>query len=152
MTHLLKRVLNYVGYYQCFIPNFSAVAILINEFMKRGRSVYELEGHCSESFEQLYRTLCSSSILVCPTSNLPYFLCTDLGEESLCTMLAQPYVTDCALSYLTDSGKGFINFKLLQILNLLDIKPIKTSIYIANNNGQLERFLLFRVSRLEKVV
>ena len=54
----------------------------------------EWDDCCSDSFEYLKRASFSSSILVCFNLNLLYYLYLDLSEESLSTMLVQPYVID----------------------------------------------------------
>ena len=79
-TCFLKMSLGLKGYYRHFIPNFSAKAVPLNEFIKRGISVSEW-GDCMGSFEHLRRALCSSSILICPNLILPYYLYTDFSEE-----------------------------------------------------------------------
>ena len=50
MTNHLKSILDSVVFYWNFILNFSAIATLLNELTKRGRSVSEWDDDCSGSF------------------------------------------------------------------------------------------------------
>jgi hypothetical protein len=77
-----------VGYYRRFIPNFSNVAKLINELLRKG-SKYIWNDSCDEAFKVLKKLLTTWPVLTQPDIAKPFDVYCDASGTSLGGVLMQ---------------------------------------------------------------
>ncbi|KAI2647466.1 Retrovirus-related Pol polyprotein from transposon 17.6 [Labeo rohita] len=86
----VRAFLGLVGYYRCFIPNFSSLAAPLTDLTRKGQP----EKVCwtpsaEEAFAQIKTALTSSPVLRAPDFSYPFLLQTDASDTGLGAVLSQ---------------------------------------------------------------
>lgn len=86
----VSSFLGLVGYYNKFIPNFSAISAPLTDLTKSSRSI-KVEWHDPQSraFEMLKRRLETAPILRLPDFKKPFILRTDASDIGIAAVLMQ---------------------------------------------------------------
>jgi hypothetical protein len=84
----VQSVLRLVGYYQRFIPNFSKIAKLVTELLKK-ENKYVWSNACDEAFKHLKKLLTTSPVLTQPNTTKPFDVYCDASGTGLGDVLMQ---------------------------------------------------------------
>jgi hypothetical protein len=87
-VHQIRSFLGLVGYYRCFIPNFSKIAKPMTELLQKG-----VKFSWNEKYEEAFRTLrahlTTAPILAQPDNSEPFDVYCDASGIRLCCVLMQ---------------------------------------------------------------
>jgi hypothetical protein len=78
----VQSFLGLAGYYRRFIPNFSKIAKLITELLKKGNK-YVWSGACDKAFKHLKKLLTTSLVLAQPNTTKPIDVYCDASGTGL---------------------------------------------------------------------
>jgi hypothetical protein len=84
----VQSFLRLAGYYRRFIPNFSKIAKLITELLKK-RNKYISSDTCDEAFMNLKKLLTTSPVLAQPDTSKPFNIYCDASGTSLDGVIMQ---------------------------------------------------------------
>jgi hypothetical protein len=84
----VRSFLRLAGYYRRFIPNFSKIAKLITELLKK-RNKYISSDTCDEAFMNLKKLLTTSPVLAQPDTSKPFNIYCDASGTSLDGVIMQ---------------------------------------------------------------
>ncbi|CAM4525673.1 unnamed protein product, partial [Lepidochelys olivacea] len=91
--HIKKQVQAFIGmagYYQRFVPHFSAIATPITELCKKGKPDKVVwNEQCQEAFRALKEALVSGPVLANPDFDKPFMVFTDASDTGLGAVLMQ---------------------------------------------------------------
>jgi hypothetical protein len=87
-VHQIRSFLDLVGYYRRFIPDFSRIAKLMTELLKKGVKFVWSEA-CEKAFHTLRQHLTSAPVLVLPDNFKPFEVFCDASGTGLGCVLMQ---------------------------------------------------------------
>ncbi|KAL1269301.1 hypothetical protein QQF64_031590 [Cirrhinus molitorella] len=86
----VRAFLGLVGYYRCFIPNFSSLAAPLTDLTRKGQPERTPWGPTEEeAFRAIKAALTSEPVLRAPDFNCPFLLQTDASDTGLGAVLSQ---------------------------------------------------------------
>jgi hypothetical protein len=85
---VVRSFLRLVGYYRRLISNFSKIAKLITELLKKGNK-YVWSEACDEAFQHLKKLLTTSPVLAQPDTTKPFDVYYDASGTGLGGVLMQ---------------------------------------------------------------
>jgi hypothetical protein len=87
-VHQVRSFLDFAGYYQRFIPNFSKISKPITALLKKGNK-YVWNKDCDEAFQTLKKLLTTSPVLVQPNISKSFDIYCDAFGTGLGCVLMQ---------------------------------------------------------------
>ena len=84
----VQSFLGHVGFYRCFIRDFSKVALPLSNLLQKEVEV-DFNDKCKEAFDCLKRELTTTPIIQAPDWTAPFELMCDASNYALGVVLAQ---------------------------------------------------------------
>ena len=85
----LRSILGFIGYYRCYIPNFSKIASPLNQLLRKG-AAWKWEAPQQTAFDTLKAELCTEGrVLRHMNPHKPLILHTDWSHEGIGAVLGQ---------------------------------------------------------------
>ncbi len=86
----VRAFLRLVGYYRCFIPNYSSLAAPLTDLTRKGQPEWVIwSPETEEAFHQIKRALTEEPVLRAPDFSCPFLLQTDASDAGLGAVLSQ---------------------------------------------------------------
>jgi len=88
LVHQIRSFLSLAGYYRRFIPDFSRIAKLMTELLKKdAKFLWDVK--CDEAFHTLRAHLTTAPVLAQPDNSKSYNICFDASSTGLGCVLMQ---------------------------------------------------------------
>lgn len=102
----LRTVLGLLGYYRCYVPNFSTVAEPMNKLLSK-KVEFKWESEQQASFETIKEILCTDGRAMRRVNpDLPLLVYTDFSNHGIGAILAQTGRMEMNICALLSAGRS----------------------------------------------